>query len=182
MNGTKIVALVATCSLALAASASASGPTVAWTRTDMTTALRAIGYPKPHPKKLACKGIGPADATGAHTSYRCVATYKHHRHARFYAGGAAEGGWLCAAKTLAGCKFLRKGFVTTGALTADGSMGAAADLAARGYMQAHYGTYTVTHFCEQTSSSTFSCPFSTATVTITFKQAKGGYITTAAQS
>lgn len=169
--------------LILAATASAAGPPVAWTKKDMTAAVRAIGYPKPHMRKLACKGVGPADSAGGHTTFRCTATYRHHRRSRFYVGGRGEGGWLCAAKRLAGCKLLRHGFVTSAQIVTLQSLGAAADLAARGYLTNRDETYQVVHFCEQTSSSAFACPFtvndSSVTVTVSFKRAKGGYVISA---
>jgi hypothetical protein len=39
--------------LTVTASAAAAGPTVPWSKKDMTTAIRAISYPKPHMRKLA---------------------------------------------------------------------------------------------------------------------------------
>jgi len=174
VKGSLFAAILA--ALVLAGTAGAATPTTSWARKDIYSAVKAIGYPKPHPKKLGCHGIGVADSTGGHTAFRCTATYTHHRRRMFVIGGIGEGGWLCAAKTLAGCKLLRKGFVTSAEVSADGSMGAAADLAARGYMVNHYGSYQATGFCKQQGSSTWACGFTTATVTLTITRARGGYV------
>jgi len=177
----KVTLLVAATCLVFAASASA-GASVPWTLKDMKTAVRGIGYPRAHAKKLSCRGQGSATTAGTFTSFRCVATYAHHRRRVFYIAGDGEGGWLCAGKTATACGLLRHGFVTTSQVAADQSMGAAADLAARGYMQNHYGSYQALHFCQAAGSSTWSCPFAQATVTITFKAATGGYVTTGSSS
>lgn len=160
--------------LMLAASTSAAGPNVPWSTKDMKTAIRAIAYPKPHPKKLACKGSG-ATTSGEFASFRCVATYRHHRHHRFSIEGQGEGGWLCAGKTLATCQLLRRGFLTSQAVNIQG-MGPSVDLAARGYMANKYGAYQAKGFCKQTTSSTWTCQFVEATVTLTVKAARGGYV------
>lgn len=162
-----------------AQAASASGTSSAWTTKDMTAAVRAVGYPKPHPVKLACKGVGPATGA-AYDSFRCTATYRHHIRKRFVIAGRGEGGWLCTGTTISACKTLKHGFVTTGQVATLKSLGAAADLAARGYMTNRFGGYQAVHFCEQTGETTFSCPFVGETVTITMKAAKGGYVETAA--
>ena len=174
---TTLTLLAATLMFAASASA-AAGPSVAWSKKDVTTAIRAIGYPKPHPVKLACAGIG----TGSDAYYdwfRCKATYRPHHVRRFVVGGEGEGGWLCAGKTPVTCTLLRHGFVT--------SLAAAPDRAARGYLQdTGRFPYQVVHFCQQTTSTTYSCPFTvdaaSVKVTVSFKQVKGGYVTTAAVS
>lgn len=176
-----LAALTVAAAALLASTASASAPTVSWSVKDMKTAVRAIGYPKPHPKTLACKGQGTATAN-LYTSFRCTATYPRHVRKRFVTAGRGEGGWLCAGKTMSACGLLRKGFITTATVTADGSLNAAADLAARGYLLNHGVQYTVIHFCQQTGSSTWSCPFQEATVTVTMKRATGGYVVSAVKS
>lgn len=163
-----------------AGTAAAAGTPVAWTKKDMTTAIRAIGYPKPHAKKLACAGLGMRDTAGRYTSFRCVATYTHHRRRVFYTAGIGEGGWLCAGKTAAGCKLLRRGFVTTAEVAVQSSLGGVADTAARGYLVDHdMFPYQVVHFCQQDGSA-WSCPFTVnnqpVTVTISLAKAKGGYV------
>ena len=164
--------------LAFAASAAAAGPNVPWSTKDMKAAVHAIGYPKPHIKKLSCKGSG-ATSSGQFASFRCNATYPRHRHRVFFIEGQGEGGWLCAGKTLAGCKVLRKGFVTMAAVNAEG-LPDAADLAARGYMTNRYGGYQAQGFCKQKAALSWSCPFVEATVTLTLTSARGGYVMVAA--
>jgi hypothetical protein len=129
--------VIGVAALVFAATASAATPTGGWTKPDMKTAIRGLGYPKPHPKKLGCKAAGS-------TAFRCVATYRHHRHRRFVIGGT--GVWLCTGKTLDGCNWLHHGFVTSTQLEQHyaGHLATAALFAARGYMAIKYGiTYTV---------------------------------------
>jgi hypothetical protein len=140
----------------------------------MKSAVRALGYPKQHMKKLACTGSGVTDS-GLFSSFRCTATYTRHRHSRFFIQGQGEGGWLCAGKTLAGCELLRRGFVTSGTVATQG-LNASVDLAARGYMSNRYGSYQAKGFCTRTGSLTWSCPFVSATVALTLKKATGGYV------
>ena len=173
------VCLTLICAAAVSAStATAAGP--AWTPKDMKTAIHALGYPKPHPKKLSCKGLGAASG-GRFDSFRCVATYRLHHRRVFYTAGRGEGGWLCAGKTAAACGLLKRGFVTSADVARLQSMGAAADLAARGYLMNRGETYTPVHFCQQAGGS-WVCPFTVngtpVTVTITFKGAKGGFVLT----
>lgn len=181
MKRTTVVAalILLLCSATVAAAAS---PTGGWTKKDMLTAIRGLGYPKPHPKKLGCKAAGP-------TAFKCVATYRHHQHRRFVIGGT--GVWLCSGKTLAGCGWLRHGFVTNSQLASKYSseLSAAGEFAARAYMAVKYGVdYTVVGpgggqtgpmswaYVYYTSDTT------TITITITFKQAKGGYVVAATTS
>lgn len=127
----------------------------------MKTAIRALDYPKPQSKKLICTEVDVAVGPGGqYSSFRCTATYSHHRRSRFVIAGVGEGGWLCAGKTFAGCKLLRHGFVPTADVNTDGSIGAAADLASRGYLVDHdQFPYQPVHFCQQAGASTWSCPF-----------------------
>lgn len=184
-KGMKRSTVIGVLAVLIWSAAASAAPTVAWTKKDMKTAVRAIGYPKPHPKKLACKGVGAADTTGRFSSFRCTATYKHHSHRRFVIAGQGEGGWLCAGRTLMGCKLLRHGFVTT-AETADGLEGSA-ELAAVGYMQNRYGITSPyrTGLCTQAGATAWTCGYKTTdtsavNVTITFKRVKGGDTFTAA--
>jgi len=165
--------------LVAATSASAAGANMPWTKRDITAAVRAIGYPKQHAKTVACTGSGAS--MGGFASFRCVAAYKHHRRRSFYIEGQGEGGWLCAGATLAGCKLLGHGFITTSSVKVQG-LGASADLAARGYMTDKFGSYQAQGFCKQTTSSTWSCPFVGETVTLRLKKATGGYVTGATAS
>ena len=170
-----IVALIAFASVATAA---AVGPTVRWTVKDMKTAIRAIGYPKPHPRRLTCRGLGADEGTGRFTAFRCVATYRRRRV--FYAQGQGEGGWICAGSALATCKVLRKGFVTTATVSTQG-LAATADVAARGYLVDHdQFPYQVVHFCTQVGTTAWSCPFivnnAPVSVSLSIRQAKGGYV------
>lgn len=180
----RLTTMIACAALVFAASAEASTPTVAWTKKDMTTAIRGLGYPKPHPRKLTCKGLGVPDTVNRYPEFRCVATYRHHRHRRFYTAGRAQGGWLCAGKTVAGCRLLRRGFVTSLEIARLGSQAATAGESAKGYLINHdQFPYQVVHFCTLSDASTYSCPFSVndvpVTVTMTFRKASGGYVTSA---
>lgn len=167
--------LVLAAALVLTGAAAASTVNPPWTLKDIKTAVRAVGYPKPHPLRLGCKGLGAATTSGAYTSFRCTARYRHHVRRRFFVEGKGEGGWLCAGKTLAGCKLLRRGFLTAATVGTQG-LAASVDIAARGYMMNHYGSYQATGFCKQTASLSWSCPFVEATVTLTLRKAKGGYV------
>lgn len=165
-------------------SATAAGPNVPWTAKDMKTAIRAVGYPKPHPVKLACKGLGTQDSSGRFAAFRCTATYRHSIRRRFYIQGKGEGGWLCAGKTLTTCKVLPRGFVPSSQFTY-GVQGAA-EVASTGYMQNTYGigAPSRTGPCTQSTSSAWTCGYwSTDTtkvdVTVTVKPAKGGYAVSA---
>jgi hypothetical protein len=178
----KIIASIAV-ALVFTASAAATRPPPGdppWAKSKMLTALRALGYPKPHPLKLTCKDPPQGRDVGI-ASFACTATYKHHVRRRFVAAGQGEGGWLCAGKTLAGCKLLRRGFVTTAAAAVYPSLSGAAQIAAEGYLADHdQFPYQVVHFCTQASASSWSCPFlvnnAPVTVTISLKKAKGGYV------
>lgn len=181
----KTTLCLAAAALVFAATASAGTPSVAWSTKDMKTAIRALSYPKPHAKKLACKGLGAADTNGRHTSFRCVATYKHHRRRVFYTEGSGLGGWICAGTKLATCTVLHHGFASTSMVAFDGSLQGAAELAARGYVQNRYDTFDTfpAGECTQAAARSWSCPYKldagTITVTITLKTAKGGYLVSA---
>lgn len=159
----------------------ATTPTVAWSKKDIQAAAKALGYPKPHPRKLSCKGQGDGSG-GRYVSFRCTATYRHHRHTRFVIGGAALGGWLCAGKKLAACKPLRRGFVATDQLGSAGPLQGAAELATRGYMNVHYGVTIPNRSGPCTGAGrTWTCGYyitdtQTVDVTATLKRAKGGYL------
>lgn len=174
---TPVAATLAAATVAASAVAS-SAPAVPWTRKDMTTAVKALRYPKPGARRLACRGLATPDTIGRFASFRCIATYRHHRRRVFYIAGQGEGGWLCAGTKLAGCKLLRRGFVTAAQVNTEGLDGAA-DLAARGWMTNHYGAYQVTHLCKATGTFSWSCAFSAATITVSMKAAKGGYLLSA---
>lgn len=172
-----VVALLAAVALCCAASASASFHATYWSLKDMKTAIRAVGYPHPHPKTLHC--------SDHHAMFKCSATYtRKPKKARFVIEGVGVGGWLCAGKTFAGCELLRHGFVTTNFVNSFGDLGKVADTASRSYLVNHgQSPYTVTHYCQQAegSTSTWTCAFTVnnepVTVTMTFTQARGGYVT-----
>jgi hypothetical protein len=152
-----------------------------WSLKDMRTAIRAVGYPTPHAKKLVCTESGvPVGSGGRYSSFRCTATYSQHR-SKFVVAGVGEGGWICGGRTFSGCKLLRHGFVTTGAVDAGGSMAAMADLASRGYLAVHDQLpYRPVRSCKKSGSSTWSCAFTVnkarVTVSLSFKRASGGYV------
>lgn len=175
----KLTAATAALTIALlsASIASAAG-TGAWSVKDMKAAVRALGYPKPHPTKLACRGT---------TTFRCVATYRHHRRRVFYAQWQSMGGWLCAGAKVSNCKLLRHGFIPTA--DTGGSLPGAAQFASRGYMAIHYNDPQpfVASPCPQTgvpSTWTFcyKLDVGSVSVTITLKRVKTGYVTTASET
>lgn len=152
---------------------SAAGASASWTVKDMKAAVRALGYPKPHPTKLACRGK---------TMYRCVATYRHGRRV-FYAQWQSMGGWLCAGKKASICTLLRHGFVPTA--DTGGSLPGAAQFAARGYMTIHYNDPqpVVSSPCPQSSAPStwtfcYKLDVGSISVNITLKRVKTGYVTT----
>lgn len=184
----KLSAATAAITIALlsATIASAAGPAVSWSVKDMKTAVRGLGYPKPHAKKLVCRGLGTA-AGGQFDSFRCVATYTHHKRRVFYTAGRGEGGWLCAGKTATACGLLRHGFLTTAAASVYPSLAGAAGVSAEGWLADHgKSPFQVVHFCEATTPTTFSCPFTvnnvTVTVTIGLKKTTGGYVVSGSAS
>lgn len=179
MNRTAIVAAVG--ALVFAGSAVASPANPSWTLTDMKAAVRAVGYPKPHPVKLGCKGLGAATSAG-YTLFRCTARYRHQVRRRFFIEGQGEGGWLCAGKTLDGCTLLRRGFVTNAQVTHDGSVAFAAQLASRGYMANVYQAPQpyVGHGCPMKTAPIYSFCYAgdnntTIAVNITMRKVKTGY-------
>lgn len=188
MRTARTLTIVTVAAAVAASSVLAAGPSVPWTKKDMTTAIRAIGYPKPHPKKLACRGVGAIDSAGRFVSFRCIATYSNHRRRVFYTAGQGlpESGWICAGPHPSPCKLLRKGFIPTAEANLQASQAGVAENVAKGYLVNHnLFPYQVTRFCEQ-SSSGWSCPFTVnaqpVTVTVNLKAAKGGYVTTASSS
>lgn len=159
----------------------AATPSVAWSKKDIQTAMRGLGYPKPHPKKLTCK-------TASGEAFRCVATYRHNRHRRFVTGGVALGGWLCAGKSVSSCNTLRHGFVATDQLGSTGELEGAAEFAARGYMDVRYGIAFPNRAGPCTGSgASWTCSYylsdtETVAVTVALKKVKGGYVTSASTS
>ena len=160
--------------VALAGTAAASAGSVQpWTRHNMTAAVRAVGYPKPHPRKLSCRKAG--------AGFNCVAVYRRKR--RFYIQGAALGGWLCAGTRPSTCRILRHGFA---AGPTSGDPHGAADLAAQGYMGWKYNdpVPVVKAPCVTTGQLVWTCQYAgesaPVTVTVRLKVAKGGWVVTAA--
>lgn len=176
---TGVALLAALAITGTAGAAAATGPNVPWTRADMTAAAKAIGYPKPHAKKVACRGLGGPDSANRYAAFHCVAIYtRKPAHRGFYITGRSQGGWLCAGARLATCKLLSRGFIAKDTITA--SINDAADLAARGWMTNRFGSYQPTGFCQPAGALKWTCGFTTATVTLAMKTAKGGYTITAA--
>jgi hypothetical protein len=155
-----------------AASTSAAVTPTTWSSKDMSAAMRTLGYPKPHALKLTCRG---------HVAFRCVALYRHHRHRVFYALGQATGGWICAGKSVLACGVLQHGFVPTHVFAANGGGQGSAEFAAVGYIEIKYGVSNpvATHPCASTSALKWSCDYAIATVTISFKKTRAGYILSA---
>ena len=85
---------------------------VSYSKTWMKTALRAVGYPRPHIQKLTCTGLG-APVYGRYWSFRCVARWRHDPGRKvLYAAGSGYGGWICAGSSVAGCHVLRRATVS----------------------------------------------------------------------
>lgn len=171
--------------LVFAASASAAG--TAWTRKDMTAALKALGYPKPHPVRLACQGASTQVSLTSWSPVRCVATYRHHRRRVVSAQWRGGGGWICAGAKPATCKILRRGFVPGD--IAGGQPDGAAALAAVGYMANHYDApqpYRYSGTCPAATPPAYSRCYALDTggveVVVTIKPVKVGYVFTAAQA
>lgn len=168
--------------LLLAATAAAGVNQVQWTPKEMRAGVRALSYPRPHPRKIACHGLGPS-TNGAYAGFKCNTAYRHHRHRAFYIGFGLTGGWLCAGKHQTGCRILPKGFITPRSVTQLGGLLAAAGYAATGYIQEHYnGTPIETGSpCTQTGTTpTFLCPYSSPAVTvrIVYRAVRGGWLIT----
>lgn len=162
------VALLA--ALILAGTAAAAQP--AWTPRDAVAAARALAYPRPHAKKITCKGSG---------AFHCKAVFKHHRHKKFVLTTGTEGGWTCAGHTLHTCHVLTKGFLSTAQVAGMGGLESAAGYSAAGYVQEHYKTQPESAgSCSPVWSTSFQCPFSTptATITISYRQVKDGWVVT----
>jgi hypothetical protein len=140
---------------------------------SMATAARALRYPRPGALKLTCHGL---------SSFKCVATYPRHRKRVFYAKWQGGGGWVCAGAKIATCKVLRHGFITTSQAA---NTSQAAELAVFGYIANTYPNAQKTSACGYTAMSAscgYQLPSGPATVTVTLKQVKAGYITTATVS
>lgn len=157
--------------LAVAGTAAAANPEGPG---SMAAALKALHYPKPA-KKLSCHHAG--------SGFKCKATLRH-GHKTVYAEWANTGGWVCAGKTLTGCKVLRHGFVSKSSLARYqqyGGLKAYAGIASTGYLENKYqATPNVTAPCAQAGASSWACGYSipsgNVTVTITYKQVKTGWL------
>ena len=157
----------------------------------MQTALRAIGYPKPHPKKLTCKGRivpAPTNLSVKIQVFICKATYRHGHHSKFMAAGDGVGGWICAGRDLRTlyCRVLKQGFVTTRQVGPSKDLQPSAARAGLGYMDVrghNTPNAVVVDPCTATATMAYTCVYKSAqgsniTVTISFKTAKGGYLVT----
>ena len=163
------VALLA--ALIITGTASAAGSS-----RDMVSAMKSLHYPLASPVKLGCRTAG--------AGFACKATYRHHRIRRFYAEWRATGGFICAGAKPATCKILRHGFIPTG--QTDNSADAAL-LASRGYMAINYNDpqpFSAKKPCVPSAAASswsfcYALDTSDVNVTVTVKQVKTGYITTA---
>jgi hypothetical protein len=180
-----VVVLMGALVVGVVASSSSAGTPVRWTQKNMLSALRAIGYPKPHPKKLTCKARivpAPTNLSVKIQVFFCTATYRHGHRLKAVVAGDGEGGWICAGKTLGFCRVLSHGFVTTSQVGPSHDLQAAAARAGLGYMDVRHNTPNagVVDPCATTAAMTYSCvysgPQSNITVTLVFKKAKGGYL------
>lgn len=164
---------VALCVILVFTGVAAGATQATWTARNMATAAKALGYPKPHARRVTCRGK---------TTFRCVATYRRRRV--FYAAWMGySSGWLCAGKTRSSCVMQRRGFIPTAAAS---SLSRAAELAARGYMAFKYDTPDPYVYapCTKAGFTAYQCGYKwtnnqVITVTVSFKQAKGGYTMTA---
>lgn len=165
--------------LVFAASAAAGGQPVTWTRSDMTAAAKAFGYPKPHPRTLSCRGLGAA-VNGRYASFRCTAAYRHHIRRRFVMAGRGEGGWVCAGRTVTACTLLRHGFVSTSEAARYYGLSGYTRLSSIGYVQNKYrvASPSSSSSCAPAGVNTWSCAYTNpaATVTIAYKAVRGGWL------
>jgi hypothetical protein len=121
--------------IASQASAATGVKSVAYSKIYMTTALKALGYPRPRLRELTCTGLGNGINQGkpaglqygvAYASFHCVARLRHHGRMVFYAAGSGYGGWLCVGPSVPRCQVLRRGYASG----ADPALG---------YVQNHFG-------------------------------------------
>ena len=169
----------------MVAAVAVARPTYPWHPKDIETAIRALSYPKAHPRTLSCKGQGH-NTYGRYDSWLCHATYAHKERRTFVMGGEGAGGWLCGGKTLKTCKLLGHGFVTNAQVLDFRGLEKIAEIASPSYVAIHGGPDDGPNFCTQSGTTAWSCHFNTPTgtitVTISFKKAKGGWITTGSTS
>ncbi len=171
----KRAALLAVACLAFAAPAAAAiGP---WTPRSITTLLKSVGYPKPHPKKLVCKQRSAV-------AFKCTATYR--RAQTFYVwldrsktAEPTQGGWLCAGRKLPSCKILGVGFIPSKEAADIPHLEGAIRFASEAYVEIRYQVpYPTTYGgCTYTDTPLIeTCIYAKpdVTVTITAKPAKGG--------
>lgn len=177
-------AIVVAACLATLSGVAFAGLATAWTSKDMTAAVKVVGYPKPHAKRVVCRGTSAQLSLTTWTPVRCVATYRHHRRAVFTARWQGGGGWVCAGKTAATCKLLRHGFTPTA--LSDGQPAWVAQMASIGYMANHYNAPQPfrNRDCPTATPPAYSFCYRLDTgsvdITVTVKQARAGYTFTAA--
>lgn len=165
------VVLVAALILTGTAAAAPTGKTMAST-------VKALHYPKPGAKTVACRNSG--------AGYKCKAVYRHHRRRVFYAEWANSGGWVCAGKTLIGCKVLRHGFVskaTEARYAQYGGLSAYAGISSTGYLENKYqATPNAVSPCAADGNLSWSCAYSVTsgdvTVKISYRPVKTGWLIT----
>jgi len=184
--GDSLQTFLIACALALIAVASGSAatrPSTPWTPKAMTMAVKAVGYPRPHAKRVTCRGLGVADSAGRFSGFRCVAIYRRRPTRRVFYMAATLGGWLCAGPRLATCKTLRHGFVATD--MAPYGVAAEASVSASGYAENKYGVTSTERSASCTPAGTlsWSCPFTApaATITVTYRPVKGGWLVSASR-
>lgn len=157
--------------VATAAAANPEGPG------SMAAAVKALHFPKPA-RKVTCHASG--------SGFRCKATFRRNRHRVFYAGWANTGGWVCAGKTLNGCKLLHHGYVSRTTLarySQFGGLSAYAGISSTGYLENKYqATPNVVSPCAADGNLRWSCAYSITTgdvtVRISYRPVKGGWLIT----
>lgn len=174
MRMRRIVALTALL-LALVSVGIASAVTsLPWTPSAIKALIRSAGYPKPHPKKLACKRT-----PGGY--YKCTATYRRAKKQMFYV--VDKGAWLCVGhRKAASCQLLGGvGFIPRSEAADMPHLEASIRFASEAYIQIRFHVQYPTTYGGCTYSATplnESCTYAKpdVTVTITAKPAKGGYL------
>lgn len=175
------VGVVLLAALILVGTVAAAAGQAEWTPKDARAAVRALAYPKQHPRTVGCRGLGPTVAGGVYGSFRCRTTYRHSRRRTFYLVDDKTG-WVCAGAHISGCHILPRGFVSTAEVARLGGFAESATQTSGAYVLAHYNMEAVGDGCTQTGPRVWSCKFSSpaVTVTLTYKKVKDGWTVKAA--
>lgn len=166
-------------SAAVIGSAAAAAPQAEWTTKDARAAVRAVGYPKPRPRTVTCRGMGTVGAGAVYGEFRCRTTYRR-GHRVFYMFDDSTG-WIVAGPHKTGARQLRKGFVATGELARIGGFAQSATNAATAYIQRHYNVFDPAGTgCTQAAPGRYVCAYTTpaVTVTVTYRHVSGGWTLT----